>query len=172
MEYLSGFSLSKRPSLSKFENTLLLNKYHGITFNWLIQTLKEYPNLKIIVDSKEQNYKNLILKMLEKSKEKNFDLTKNFILQLYSKNNYESLCDVWKGEFWFTNYKANYLPNYINSYFSDKPRVTTIVLNLSTWILFKSYNWSTSKQVAVHTINDETNFNFIKNRNVNYIFMD
>ena len=60
LEYVTGFSLNNRPTLLEFENTMLLNKYHGITFNWLIENLRDNPDLKIIVDSKEANYVNLI----------------------------------------------------------------------------------------------------------------
>ncbi len=34
------------------------------------------------------------------------------------------------------------------------------------------HNFETNKKVAVHTINDSDNFNFIKNRKVDYIFTD
>ncbi len=91
---------------------------------------------------------------------------------LYSKNNYEQLCDIFSGEFWYTNYKSLYSPNFINYYFGDKPRVTTIVLNVNMWSIYKMHNFETNKKVAVHTINDSDNFNFIKNRKVDYIFTD
>ena len=172
LEYVTGFSLNNRPTLLEFENTMLLNKYHGITFNWLIENLRDNPDLKIIVDSKEANYVNLIKTMISKSNDLGFDLTNNFILQLYSKNNYEQLCDIFSGEFWYTNYKSLYSPNFINYYFGDKPRVTTIVLNVNMWSIYKMHNFETNKKVAVHTINDSDNFNFIKNRKVDYIFTD
>lgn len=171
-EYFKNFSFKNRPTLEQALNTSILGEYSTLTFNNLIQILKENPDVKIVFDTKEENYTKLVSLMLEKSESESFDLKKQMIIQVYSYANYLEMLDFNFDEYWFTNYKAIYTPNQIKKYFSNCEKVTTIVLYDFYWKLFRSVNFSINKKIAVHTVNDKSLINFMQNRGVDYIYCD
>ena len=54
-EHLESYNFNNRPTYEEFKNTLLDSSYHSITFDWLIERLLYYPNIKIIFDTKEKD---------------------------------------------------------------------------------------------------------------------
>lgn len=168
----TDYSFENRPTLSEFENLTMLDKFHPITLDWLIETLEMYPDVKIVFDTKENDPSKVISAIISKCNQMQFDVYNRFIIQVYSVSNYESLQNFGFAEFWFTNYKSQYPASFVNKYFSDKQNVTTIVLNYPTWVLFKSFGYDTSKNIAVHTLNNQEDIDFVSNRGVDYIYID
>ncbi len=174
-EYLEGYDENNRPTLQEFEEYLLLGQYHGITFDWLIEKLNEYPNVKIVFDTKESDEVQLIEKLVEQALEYDFDIFSRFIIQVYS---YEEYLNIKQNEnlkfkeFWYSNYKSVLTLTEILEYFEDKEDVTTLVLSTSNWEAMSPYLYKTSKKIAVFTVNDEKTKYYYKYNGVNYIYTD
>lgn len=164
--------MTNRPTLEQAKNTLIAGKYNTLTFEKVIEKLKANPTVKIIFDTKETDTDELIGRMLEISSEKDFDLKSRMIVQVYSYENYIELNKLNFSEYWFTNYKANYFPNQINNYFDDCENVTTIVLWQALWKIYRGFDFSTDKKIAVHTVNDKHFIDFMQNHGVDYIYCD
>ena len=171
-EYLDGFDINNRPTLEEIKNIKLFDKYTIITFDYLIDFLKNNPSVKIIFDTKEEDANKLINSMIKFCEIVDFDIKNRFILQVYSYESYLELSDLNFTEYWFTNYKANYSIREIKNYFEDKENITTIVLYHTLWQVYKIFNFNTSKKIAVHTINDKSYINFLSNHGVDYIYVD
>lgn len=171
-ENYENFSLTNRPTLDEAINASVAKKYSTLTLKKLIEILKENPSVKIVFDTKEENGIELLLKMLEISENENFDLKNRMIIQVYSYEDYIEANKLNFEEYWFTNYKVQYMPNKILEYFSECENVTTIVLYDHCWKIFQSLNFCTDKKLAVHTVNDKTYINFLKNRGIDYIYCD
>lgn len=75
-------------------------------------------------------------------------------------------------DYWFTNYKANYVAEDVFYLFEKERKVSTIVLFESTWPSFKEFTFKTSKQVAVHTINDKNKIDYLVENGVDLIYTD
>lgn len=169
----NDFSFSNKPTKEKFENSLILGQYHPITFDYLLDKLIEYPDVKIIFDTKDNsNLNELIEKMCADSEARNFDIKNRFIIQVYSLSNYEDLQSFGFEEYWFTNYKVNYSMYQINYYFNDKANITCYVLAINNYLNFSQQGFGTEKDIAVHTVNDLSTIDELKNKGVEYIFID
>lgn len=172
-EHLNGYNLHNRPTLAEFENYKLEEKFSGITFDWLLNELSNFPNVKIIFDTKENDLINIIDDMVKIAKEKNFDIFSRFIIQIYSVENYYSLKEKYDFEtYWFTNYKAHYPLYKIKEYFEDKDDVETIVLSFFNWLNFNQINFHMNKKIAVHTIDNENIIHYLANHGVEYIYIN
>ena len=174
-EHLDGFSFNNRPTLEEFENTKLEGKFLGITFDWLIEQLENFPEIRIIFDSKENDTLSLLEDMVEKANEKDFDLLSRMIIQVYSIENYNEIKNnpaLNFTNFWFTNYKSNYTNFQIQKYFGDKEDVETIVLSCLDWWFYHQTAFHFDKKIAVHTVNGSSAVNFLADRGANYIFVD
>lgn len=172
LEYFPDFSIDNRPTLAQAKETLIAGKFSALTFRQVIETLKIHTDVKIVFDTKESVYTELLNKMLQISSELDFDLKNRMVIQVYSYKNYLEMNEFNFKEYWFTNYKANYLPKKIVGYFDDCENVTTIVLNELFWKLYRGVDFNPNKKIAVHTVNDKNYINFLKNRGVDYVFCD
>lgn len=172
LEYYEGFSMKNRPTLQQALDTKLAERYTTLTFRQVIETLKIHTNVKIVFDTKESVYTELLNRMLEISNEMDFNLKSRMIIQVYSYENYLEMNELNFDEYWFTNYKANYLPEKINECFNKCENVTTIVLYERIWKIYRGVDFNPNKKIAVHTVNDKKYINFLKNRGVDYIYCD
>lgn len=170
-ENINGYSVDNRPTHQQFLDSVIHEKYHPLDFDTLCDLLAEYSDIKVVFDSKEQSTTAILEKMIETNNNR-IDILDRFIIQVYSKENYNNLQTYNFEEYWFTNYKANYTPSQINAYFGDKQNLTTIVLNIITWKTFKFMVFKTNKYVAVHTVNSNSCINFLKSHGVDYIYTD
>ena len=172
-EYISGFGMKNRPTLQDFQNCKILNKYNGITFDWLIDQLKCYQDVTIIFDTKEEDSFALLKDMMDYSLKKNFDISTRFIIQVYSLENYLKISENLNFKrFWFTNYKSCYSPLKIKSIFSKFKNIETIVLHYSDWWVLYQTGINLGKKIAVHTLPNQLYSDFPKKRSVDYIFID
>ena len=170
------YSSRKRPTLQQFEAYKIQGKYTGITFAWLVETLKQYPNVKIVTDIKEGNQVNILTDMAEYCAEHDFDLFSRFIVQVYSYRDYKTI----KAEptlafktFWFTNYRVYYTPTQIMRCFGDCADVETIVLAAAAWWPAHQQGFRfENKNIAVHTVQSAVKVKFLAERGVDYVYID
>ena len=173
-EGLKNFDKNNRSSLFQFENSLIYNKYTGITANWLIEQLKIYDDITIIFDTKEKD-SILILEELSNMLAKNDIDFNSFIIQIYSEQNYNDIkanTNIKFARFWYTNYKSNYKSIDVLKIFEDKADVEAYVLYFLNWWTFTEFDFNTTKSIAVHTIHDKDFCNFITKRNVDFVYID
>ena len=173
-EGLKNFDKNNKPSLFQFENSLIYNKYTGITANWLIEQLKIYDDITIIFDTKEKD-SILILEELSNMLAKNDIDFNSFIIQIYSEQNYNEIkanTNIKFARFWYTNYKSNYKSIDVLKIFEDKADVEAYVLHFLNWWTFTELDFNTTKSIAVHTIHDKDFCNFITKRNVDFVYID
>lgn len=174
-EYFDGYDLKNRPTIEVFKNTKLDGKYTGMTFEWLVQQLKNYENIRIIFDSKENDTFKLLEDMVTIANENGLDLSSRMIIQVYSIENYNEIKNNPNFNFetfWFTNYKANYSNIQIEDYFNDKKDVETIVMSCQCWWVYHQTGYEFDKKIAVHTVNGDFAINFLADRGVDLIYVD
>lgn len=171
-EYMDGKSFSNKPTYQEVLDMKLLGKYDVITFDWLIETLEQNPDVKIVFDTKENDSKTLLSQMIEEANLVDFDILNRFIVQVYSIENYNEISELNFAEYWFTNYKANYLPHQVKKYFEDKDNLSTYVMTPTVWHTFMTLGFSTNKKLAIHTINIYEFEKFLTFRGVDYIYRD
>ncbi len=173
-EFLEGFNFDNPPSLEQFSSTLLHNTYHGITLPWLIQNLKIYEDITIIFDTKEDDCIKMLQTLSGLMQQNDIDLDR-FIIQVYSKENYEQIKEddnIKFTRFWYTNYKKHYTSPQVLEYFEDKSDIECYVLHYTDWWIFTQFDFNTSKPIAVHSIHDKGFSNFITSRNVDFVYID
>ncbi len=110
-EHLPGFNLENRPTMKEFESAKLDGRYTGITYDWLIEELKMFPDIKVVFDSKEDDSIAILEDMVETAHQKDFAIESRMIVQVYSIENYNEIKNnpaLNFTTFWFTNYKAKY----------------------------------------------------------------
>ncbi len=172
-EHYDEFNFDNRPSLEEFEENLIFGRYSGITYDWLIEELRLYPDIKIVFDTKEKYPFKLLTDMVDIAKEKNFDIFSRFIVQVYSIENYYDVTNNFDFDrIWFTNYKVLYSPLEIINYFGDKEDVDVIVLHYFLWWQLSLTNFDLKKDIAVHTVNDPKFIKYLSYNNVDYIYVD
>lgn len=174
LENVDGYDFYNRPSLEQFSTGLIQNKYHGITMEFLMQELKNNPQIYIIFDTKEANTEALLedLTILLTQNEIDFN---RFIIQVYSPENYNSIKqndDIKFERFWYTNYKLHLKSFEVLKYFEDCADVECYVLYINDWWVFTEFDFNTSKSIAVHTIHNRGFCDFITSKNVDYVFID
>lgn len=171
-EHYDGYSMKNRPSLQEAITTKVAGKYTTLTFVKLAEIMAEHPNVKIIFDTKEDDSEKMLKKMLEIAESKSVDLKNRMIVQVYSQKNYLTVSKLGFVEYWFTNYKAKYLPSQIIRYFDSYDDVTTIVMSTYNWKLYRSLNFNPNKKIAVYSANTQADIKFLQNRGVDYIYRD
>lgn len=172
LEYYEDYSMTNRPTLEQAVSTPLAGKYTTLTFAKVIEKLKGDEDFKIIFDTKESDSKQIINQMIEEASEEGVNLKERMIIQVYSYENYLEMKELDFQEYWFTNYKSNYLPHQINKYFDKCEDVTTIVMNRVLWKVYRGLDFKPNKKIAVHTVNNDEYINFLQNHGVDYIYCD
>ena len=172
-ENLENFSLTIRPTLQEFESQKLYGKYTGVTYEWLLDLLKTYPDITIIFDTKENDSLQILSDMAKIAESKQVNLYSQMIVQVYSFENYLQIKQNLNFErFWYTNYKSKYPFYKIINYFGDKSDVETVVMNKLCFFAYIQSSYKLNKKIAVHTINGATMAQYLIRRGVDYIFTD
>ncbi len=179
-ENIDGFSLSNRPTLAEFKSTRVVagdKTYTPLTFEYLLEVMAKYKQLKVVFDSKEGNFQGwdtsaLIEKMIDQAGKAGINLRKRMIVQVYSIENYEDLQKFEFNDYWYTNYKKNYSAEKIKECFEDKANLTVYVMWASLWDEFYKAGFTTQKKIAVHTVNNKDYMNRLFESGVSYIYTD
>lgn len=173
-EHSDELNFYSRPTFEQFSSTLLEGKYHGITMPWLVQNLKMYSDITIIFDTKEEDTQNMLEDLSYILQQNDIDLNR-FIIQVYSKENYEQIKEnneIKFTRFWYTNYKMHYNSPQILNFFEDKSDIEAYVLYILDWWVFTEFDFNTSKSIVVHTVHDKGFSDFITSKNVDYVYID
>lgn len=119
----------------EFKAQKLPNNLTPANEEWLIETMKQYPDVIFVIDSKmpttEEDAK--VLQRLEQAaKENDCDISKNVIPEVFSKEMWDILSATTSFEkYFFSHYKVYYSINYILENFSDD-RIYGIALSLDS----------------------------------------
>ena len=126
----SLYNDEKIPNLEEFQSLKIFGKYTSMTAEQLIAYMKEYEDLHIIIDTKEEDYQKVILDLVELS---SYDrnITDRFIIQLYEEGTKEQFQKIYpfKDEnFLFTTYKysTEYTNKIMNLCYEENIAVITI----------------------------------------------
>lgn len=174
-EFFDSYSFQHRPSLEVFENQLLAGKYHGMTYDWLLEQLQIYPNVRIIFDTKEKNSIALLEEMTYLAQQKNIDISSRFIIQVYSEKNYYTIkanSSLYFQIFWYTNYKSMYNYARLKQFVESKNDIESVVFHYADWWAYWQSGYTINKKIAVHTIQYASSVRFLSKRGVNFIFAD
>lgn len=119
-EYFDNYSFKNPIPFETYAQTKIAGKFEGMTEEKLFELIKENPDCKFIIDTKEKSETKVYERIIEIAKEKEIDISKSILPFVTSR---EMLDDVNKmydfDEIMLTNYKENYntkeLLNIINS---------------------------------------------------------
>lgn len=109
----------KIPTLEEFKDLKIFGKYTSMNAYQLVDYMKEYPDLRIVIDTKEENYEDVVRDLVEIASF-NPNITERFIIQLYDAGTKAVLQEIYpfKDEnFLFTAYKFG-------------PQLTNKIMNL------------------------------------------
>ncbi len=123
------------PSIEEFISSKIYGKYSAMTAAELIQYMECYPNLYIIIDTKEENQIEVVESLVALSAE-HTDITERLIIQLYADGIKEKIQQIYPfsdENFLFTAYKfgSNY-PNKIMEICYDE-NITVVTVPYDVW---------------------------------------
>ena len=123
------------PTLEEFTSTKIFDKYSPMTADEVIQYMEKYPELHVIIDTKENDVVNVISDLIQHS---SYDtsITDRFIIQLYTDGMKEQINKLYpfKDEnFLFTVYKFGHTyPNKIMKLCYDE-NISVITVPYAVW---------------------------------------
>ena len=127
----------------------------------------------VVFDTKENSPSDILQEMVDIAKERHFDFESRFIIQVYSKEDYQLMKDNFDFQrYWYTNYKSKYSPMEIKKYFGNCDDIDTIVLFVTDWWVVNQTGIDLGKDIAVHTANKTSQVKFLATHGVDYIFTD
>lgn len=111
--------------------------YTPIQETWLLQTLQAYPDVKIVIDTKEDESTRVYERLSALAEMYQIDLSRCVIPQIYSREmwQYFQAHDDYD-EYIYSNYKSNYTVNQIIKYFGSEPKITAVAVQYRTWAVF------------------------------------
>lgn len=167
------YGYKNRPTADEFLSCNI-DGYTAMSFERLLEVMENYPQAKIVFDTKESKSSNIIAAMCAQAQNRNFDIFSRFIIQVYSLNDYNEVKASFPQfkEFWFTNYKSNYPFKKMIKMFEDKKDVTTLVICKEGWCSYALCMLKTDKKIAVHTENSAACKKFYFRGGVNYVYTD
>ena len=105
----SLWSGEEAPTLAEYEDLLIFGKYSAMTIEELLAYMEQYPDLHIIVDTKEEDYERVVRDLVQLSAF-NTEITDRFIIQLYQageKAQFQKIYPFKDENFLLTTYKMN-----------------------------------------------------------------
>lgn len=106
--------------------------YTPIQEEWFMQMLQTHPDVKIVMDTKEDDYVRVYEHLRELGETYQVDLHSVIIPQIYSYAMWEYLrTDDLYDEYIYTNYKSGYNVEQMIDYFGHEPKVKSIAV--ATW---------------------------------------
>ena len=150
------WSGSTIPTLQEFLTGRIFGKYTPMTASDLVQYMNDYPDLYIIIDTKESDYVQVIQNLVELSSY-NTDITDRFIIQLYSegkKDEIKSFYPFADSNFLFTayNFGANRPNKILDICYKENIFIVTVPYRAWDQETLDLYN---SKNIVIfeHSIN-------------------
>lgn len=107
----------------QFKQIRLSNGYTPVNEEWLMNTIKTYPDVKIVVDAKGDTIEEDVLidqRFEELERIYNYDLSSNIIPEVFSLEMWDTLKDTTTYEkYFFSHYKVYYTVDMMINYFKD-----------------------------------------------------
>lgn len=108
-EYLKGYSLENPISYEYYVNTKIAGKYRGMTDDILFDLIKNYPDCRFLIDTKEEDHYAIYKHLIDKAEQENVDISHAIIPFISSKEMLNLLDNRYDfEEYMFTNYKEYY----------------------------------------------------------------
>ncbi|MDO4467586.1 MAG: hypothetical protein Q4C49_11395 [Bacillota bacterium] len=94
-----GIDSSHVPTLEQFKKTKILGKYTPLTFSGLCDLLKEYPDVWIVTDTKDQSMEDVrkhFCSIVAQAQENDaLDVLDRFVIQAYSTNMVDTIREIY-----------------------------------------------------------------------------
>lgn len=111
-EYLNDFNINNRITYEQFVNTRIAGKFEGMTEDKLFELIKENPDCKFILDTKEKNATKVYERIVNLANERGIDISKSVLPFVSSKEMLKEINNLYNfDEIMFTNYKKDYTTN-------------------------------------------------------------
>lgn len=153
------YSSENRVTLAEYEALQLKGQYTGITLKNLVTMMDEqYPDVAIILDTKEADYVKFFNKLVEDVSDINDNLLRNFIPQLYDEEMFTELENIHQFDFYiYTLYKTAATNEEVYLFLAANERIIILTVSV-TRILSMDADFINSvnalgRRIFVHTIN-------------------
>lgn len=126
-EYLDGYS-KKNPILyDDYLKTKIAGKYTGMTLDTLFYLIKNFPDCKFVIDTKEDDEFKVYEQIIERAEKENIDISKQILPFVTSEKFLNLLENRYNfNEIMFSNYKANYGTKEIVDIIEKYPKINYI----------------------------------------------
>lgn len=162
----------------EFKNLKLSNGFTPVNEEWLMQTIKKHPDIKVVVDAKmpttEQDA--MVLQRLENLQEiYNCDISSNIIPEVFSKEMWDILKETTTfDKYFFSHYKVYYSVDYILENFNDS-RIYGIAFSLDCDNYFRSQIYrfkEAGKKIFIFTPTTKSEVTEAKNLGADGVYVD
>ena len=171
-DYIDNYDFSNRPSFEEFKNLHIAGKYHTMTMSWLAEQLQQHKDVKIIFDTKEKDKTQVLIDAYKRFQLLGLDTQKQFIGQIYWADAYMQVKDLLLNEIWFTNYKAEYTQQQLNSLFDNNADITTYILSEENFLNFAQQKIILHKKIGVHYGEKVFDQSILQKNGVDYLFVN
>lgn len=172
-EKLGNWNINNRPTFQEFENFTYENMGKGATISFVFDLIKNYPDITIIIDTKEEDEISILEKIQLEAQEVSLDVAKRIVPQLYSENNVEKSKNLVFEKYFFSNYKAGYTQKKLIELIEKQPKIKTVCISHVENLLFDNKKMNNlNVKVAIFTVNSHLIANFYWNTGASLIFTD
>lgn len=178
-------TFQKRSTYEQFMNTKIKNQYSPLDLETLLEIMKKYKDLYIIIDTKEgkedDDYQmaNIYSQIVERCKKYDPKLLDRFIVQIYDFQDYKMIKKIYNfSSYIFTTYKMGKLSFQMITYFCLLNNIETIAVPIEyikndimkeediTFIKKKNI------KIYIYTINDLNTFQELQELGVDGVYTD
>lgn len=170
------------PDTSKFTydnfmSSLWYDKYHPVDLATLFKLLQEYPDVRIVTDTKfadEENVRKQFTAFVDSANEVDPSLLDRFIIQIYQPEMLDWIMDIypWKSVIYTLYINPDWTPENVLA-FSETSGVKFITM-WDSWLTTDISNlWKPAGiKIATHTINNAARATDSRNRGADVIYTD
>lgn len=144
--------VNKNITYEEYKNLKINGKYTGVTLDFIFEIITEYSDIKIVLDTKEEDEVAVIDEIVLQANLIDLDISSNIIPQIYTSQMWEQIKDYNFDQFIFTNYKANYNRKTLNSFLKDQDKITIVAFGIAKMSYIKDMK-KLGKKVAIFTKN-------------------
>ncbi len=175
-----GYSFENRMSLAEYENTLIAGEYVGLTFTNLLHLMNnEYPDIVIIMDTKESDMEKFYEAVVASAKAINEDLLDRIIPQIYNEEMYDVLEDIYSFDYYvYTLYKTNATNEEVYDFLSKHKKIRILTVSTSRVnFMTEEVGYIESihklgRRIFVHTINDFNQITYYIDNQIDGFYSD
>ena len=170
---IPGYSFNTPMTSNEYSEYRILNQFKGVTLEFLFDTIENYPDIKIILDTKEFNEIALYLEIINQAEINNINIYNCFIPQIYSTEMFDILKEFNFKEFIFTCYKSTYSNNKILKFVNSNDKITILTMTLKKRLQMDITSLlKKGKRVAIHTLNTNSEIDYSFASGASLIYTD